>query len=67
MSHHFIHLSGGYASTPEVEPGNLTAKQIKAAIPGNSFTLADQEAYAFVTEDGELRGLNVPSGATRGQ
>lgn len=62
-----ISEGGGCASTPEVEPGDLTAEQITATISGNTFKLADQEAYAFVAEDGGLRGLNVPSGATRGQ
>ena len=59
--------NGGCASTPESRPGPLTAQEIAATIPGNTFKMADQESYAFVDPDGELRGLNVPNGATTGR
>ena len=59
--------NGGCASTPEVAPGPLTAEQVKATIPGNTFKMADQESYAFVGPDGDLKGLNIPNGATAGQ
>ena len=58
--------SGCSATTGESRPGPMTAEQIEAQVPGNTFKLADQESFAFVGEDGSLRGLNTPSGATKG-
>ena len=58
---------GGCASTPEPRPGTLTAEQVRSTIPGNTFKLVDQEAYAFVDSDGSLRGHNLPNGASKGR
>jgi len=44
---------GGCAS---VEPGPLTAEQVQSVVVDSTFTNVDSQAYAFVDEEGEIRG-----------
>jgi hypothetical protein len=38
--------NGGCATTPEVQPGALSAQQIEQTIVGNTMKAAEDEAYA---------------------
>ena len=58
--------NGGCATTQEARPGPLTKQQIEQTVAGNTMKLADDEVYALVAEDGSLKGLNLPNGATQG-
>ena len=44
---------GGCAST---KPGPLSAEQVQSVIVGNTIAKVDHEAYAFIDENGEIRG-----------
>lgn len=58
---------GGGCATTEQRPGPLTKDQIEEQIAGNTLKLADDEVFALVEENGGLKGLNLPSGATKGR
>lgn len=57
---------GGGCSTTDQRAGPLTKDQIEEQVAGNTLRLADGEVYALVEKDGALKGLNLPSGATKG-
>ena len=54
-------------STTTQRPGQVSKAQFEETIVGNTFSLPGEEAYALVAEDGGLKGLNLPSGATTGR
>ena len=56
--------NGGCSSTPE--PGPLTAEQTTETIAGNTVQLKGEEIYAFVAEDGMMRGKDLPHGGSVG-
>lgn len=57
---------GGCSQTTTTPRGELDKAQVEALITGNTVKASDQEVYAFVAEDGTLRGLNIANGATAG-
>ena len=58
--------NGGYATTQEARPGPLNKQQIEETVAGNTLKLADDEVYALMAKDGNLKGRNLPNGATEG-
>lgn len=59
--------NGGCASTSGQRPGPMTKAQIEEAIAGNTFKAVDDEAFALVGKDGNLKGLDLPNGAKTGR
>ena len=49
------------------ESVGLTSDQVQEVIVGNTVTTGEQDAFAFVSADGTLRGTNLPSGGTTGE
>ena len=56
---------GGCSSSAEKTA--LTKVQIEEALSGNTVKTADAERYAYIGEDGSLKGLNLESGGVAGR